>query len=439
MIPILSASEMRAADAAETAIRGTDALVAAAGMAVALEAQAMLGSCYGSRIAVLIGPGLNGADGRVAAGWLTSRGAKVDVIDVARQPAKLTGYRLVIDAAFGLGASRPYVAPTVESGTLVLAVDLPSGVAADSGDVLGSPLTADVTLALGAIKPGLLSGPGASFVGDLHFAGLGIVKSFDDALMEDRDLLGLVEQGRNDHKWTHALQVFAGSTLMPGAADLVVRGALSAGASMIRLSSRGDIAPLVNFPSEVVHARDESVEKRCRCVVAGPGLGEGAVSWLRDPLGDVEVPVVLDADGLDRSLIADCHRSEQPWVLTPHDGEFERLTGESVGANRFESVRSLARATGCTVLLKGPTTVIADPEGRLRVVRSGTPALATAGSGDVLAGVIGATIARGHPPLDGAALGAHLHGRAGAALAPYAQASHLPDAITDILRTIASS
>jgi hydroxyethylthiazole kinase-like uncharacterized protein yjeF len=188
-----------------------------------------------------------------------------------------------------------------------------------------------------------------------------------------------------------------------------------------------------------VHARDESVEKRCRCVVAGPGLGEGAVSWLRDPLDDVEVPVVLDADGLDRSLIADCHRSEQPWVLTPHDGEFERLTGESVGANRFESVRSLARATGCTVLLKGPTTVIADPEGRLRVVRSGTPALATAGSGDVLAGVIGATIARGHPPLDGAALGAHLHGRAGAALAPYAQASHLPDAITDILRTIASS
>jgi hydroxyethylthiazole kinase-like uncharacterized protein yjeF len=305
--------------------------------------------------------------------------------------------------------------------------------------VLGSPLHADVTLTLGAVKPGLLSGPGTAFVGELHFAGLGIVKEFDDALVEDNDLLGLVEQGASDHKWSHAIQVFAGSTLMPGAADLVVRGALSAGASMIRLSSRGDIAQLVDLPPEVVHADDETIERRCRCVVAGPGLGKGATQWLGAPLGDVEVPVVLDADGLDRSLIAKLGDDHQPWVLTPHDGEFERLTGEPVGANRFEAVRSLARATGCVVLLKGPTTVIGDPKGRIRVVRSGTPALATAGSGDVLAGMIGATIARGHNPLDAAALAAHLHGRAGAALAPYAHAAQIPDAVTNILRLVTNA
>ena len=428
---------MRAADAAETKIRGTDALVAAAGMAVALEAQAMLGSCYGARVGVLVGPGLNGGDGRVAAAWLTSRGAKVDVIEVAHQPERLAGYALVIDAAFGLGASRPYVAPGIQAGTLVLAVDLPSGVEADTGEVLGSPLHADVTLTLGAVKPGLLSGPGTEFVGELHFAGLGIVKEFDDALLEDRDLLGLIEQGTSDHKWTHALQVFAGSSLMPGAADLVVRGALSAGASMIRLSSRGDIAPLVDLPPEVVHAADGTIERRCRCVVAGPGLGDGATQWLGGPLGDVDVPVVLDADGLERSLIAQRRGDGPPWVLTPHDGEFERLTGAPVGTNRFEAVRSLARATGCVVLLKGPTTIIADPNGRLRVVRSGTPALATAGSGDVLSGMIGATIARGHDPLNAAALAAHLHGRAGAELAPYARASQIPDAVTDILHLVA--
>jgi NAD(P)H-hydrate epimerase len=439
VIPILSIADMRVADAAETKRRGTDALVAAASTAVALEAQAMLGSCYGSRIGVIVGPGLNGADGRGAAAWLKSRGARVDVIEVAEQPAHLEGYRLVIDAAFGLGTSRPYVAPGVSEHTLVLAVDLPSGVEADTGDVLGSPMRADVTLTLGAVKPGLLDGPGAAFVGELHFAGLGIVKEFDDALIEDRDLLRLIIQDVHDHKWSHALQVFAGSTLMPGAADLVVRGALSAGASMIRLSSRGDVASLVDLPPEVVHAGDESIERRCRCVVAGPGLGDGATKWLAGPLADADVPVVLDADGLDRTLIAQRPAEGPLWVLTPHDGEFQRLTGSPVGSSRFDAVRTLARDTGCVVLLKGPTTVIAEPGGRIRVVRSGTPALATAGSGDVLAGMIGATIARGHAPLDAAALAAHLHGRAGAALAPYAHASQIPDAVTKILHLITES
>ena len=436
MIPILSATQMRQADALAVQARGSDALVAAAGTAVALEAQSMLGSCYGSRIAVLVGPGLNGADGRVAAAWLRSRGAKLDVIEVASQPKELRGFALVIDAAFGLGCSRPYVAPSVHGETFVLAVDLPSGVDSDNGELLGSPMPADVTMAVGALKPAHVTGPAATLCGQLRFAGLGIVQHFDDGLIDDGDLATLIQRKVSDHKWTHAIQVLAGSTLMPGAADLVVRGALAAGASMIRLSSRGDVAELVDLPAEVVRSEEATIEKRCRCVVAGPGLGADGVDWLRERLVDVSVPVVLDADGLNRSLIGSKTSNEQPWVLTPHEGEFERLTGEPLPANRLEAVRSLARDTNCVVLLKGATTLIADRDGRVRVVRSGTPTLATAGSGDVLSGVIGATIARGHDPLEAAALAAHLHGRAGAALPVYASASDIPMAIEDIIAAL---
>ncbi|MGB8196889.1 MAG: NAD(P)H-hydrate dehydratase, partial [Acidimicrobiales bacterium] len=400
-----------------------------------LEAQSLLGSCYGSRVAVLVGPGLNGADGRVAAAWLDARGAKVEVVEVAHQPKELRGYSLVIDAAFGLGCSRPYVAPSVAVGTLVLAVDLPSGVEADTGELFGSPMRADVTLALGALKPAHVTGPAAAFCGRLRFAGLGIVQRFDDGLMEDSDLSVLIQRATTDHKWTHAIQVLAGSTLMPGAADLVVRGALAAGASMIRLASHGDVAQSVDLPAEVVRSDSATVEPRSKCVVAGPGLGTDALDWLRERLSDVAMPVVLDADGLDRTLVPST-QSHARWVLTPHEGEFVRLTGVALPANHLDAVRSLARELDCVVLLKGATTIIADRDGRVRVVRSGTPTLATAGSGDVLSGVIGATIARGHDQLEAAALGAHLHGRAGASLPDYASASDIPAAISDIIASL---
>ncbi len=436
MIPILTTAQMREADALAVRAVGAENLVAAAGTAVALEAQAILGSCYGSRVAVLVGPGLNGSDGRVAAAWLRSRGAKVDVIEVANQPAELRGFALVIDAAFGLGCSRPYVAPRVVGATLVLAVDLPSGVDSDTGSLLGAPMPADVTMALGALKLAHVTGPASALCGQLRFAGLGIVQHSEDGLVDDGDLAALVQRDTSDHKWTHAIQVFAGSTLMPGAADLVVRGALAAGASMIRLASRGDVAELIDLPAEVVRSDDAAFEPRSRCVVAGPGVGADGGEWLAERLAGVRVPVVLDADGLQRPLI-DAKTSDQPgWVLTPHEGEFVRLTGAALSADRLDAVRSLARDTGCVVLLKGATTLIADRDGRVRVVRSGTPTLATAGSGDVLSGVIGATIARGHDPLDAAALGAHLHGRAGASLPVYASSSDLPMAIEEIIAAL---
>jgi hydroxyethylthiazole kinase-like uncharacterized protein yjeF len=170
--------------------------------------------------------------------------------------------------------------------------------------------------------------------------------------------------------------------------------------------------------------------------VAGPGLGTDSLEWLRERLGDLSMPVVLDADGLDRTLVPSTTSNEARWVLTPHEGEFVRLTGEPLPADHLAAVRSLARALDCVVLLKGATTTIADRDGRVRIVRSGTPTLATAGSGDVLSGVIGATIARGHDQLEAAALGAHLHGRAGASLPVYASASDIPPAISEIIASL---
>ena len=433
MIPLLTTSQMREADVVATSSRGTDALVRAAGTAVALEAQRMLGSCYGSRVAVIVGPGLNGADGRVAARWLMDRGAKVRLVEVADQPSVLEGFDLVIDAAFGLGCTRAYDAPSVTPGTLVLAVDLPSGVDTDTGAVLGAPLRADVTVALGAMKPAHVDGESVAYMGEVRFAGLGIVRHFDDGVLDDGDLAQMIEVDRNDHKWDHAVQILAGSTQMPGAAELCVRGAIAGGASMVRLASRSSLSGQVSLPPEVVHATETSVDRRCRAVGAGPGLGEGAAEWLAERLDGVSVPVVLDADGLDRSLLREAPSDDRRWVLTPHEGEFVRLTGEPLGSSRIAAVRALARDTGCVVLLKGPITLIAHPSGKLRVVRSGTAALATAGSGDVLTGLITASIARGHDPFTASALAAHLHGRAGAALSVYAPASDLAGSTTAIL------
>ncbi|MHB1210134.1 MAG: NAD(P)H-hydrate dehydratase [Acidimicrobiales bacterium] len=437
MIPILTSGEMRAEDAVAVARRGSESLVRAAGTAVALTAKEMLGGCYARRVAVVVGPGLNGADGRVAAEWLSARGSKVDIIEVQHQPTLLRGFDLVIDAAFGLGCSRPYVAPEITSGTKVLAVDLVSGVNADTGDIMGSPFAADVTLALGALKHAHLTGPSAVLMGNLRFAGLDIVASYRDGLMEDRDLVGMVVRDHDDHKWSHAVSALCGSPLMPGAADLVVRGAIVGGASMVRLESNGMIGDLVRLPSEVVHVDDAIVDPRSKVVVAGPGLGRDAVQWLRSRLDQARVPVILDADALHQELFMQRDRDRAHWLLTPHEGEFHRITQSPVPANRIEAVRSLAHESGCVVLLKGPITLLCDPNGTLRAVNSGTPALATAGSGDVLAGLIAGAVARGHDVLSAGALSAHLHGRAAAALTPYAPASALLVEIPKILEAVA--
>jgi NAD(P)H-hydrate epimerase len=372
----------------------------------------------------------------VAGAWLKYRGAHVDIIEVSKQPENLRGFHLVIDAAFGVGCSRPYRAPTVTEDTLVLAIDVPSGVNADTGELFGSPLVADVTVAIGACKPAHVTGPAQAYVGNLRFVDLNLADDARDGIVEDSDMLVLGSSREDDHKWKYALSVYAGSPLMTGAAELVVRGALAAGASMVRLQSHGDVVSSASFPPEVVHATGTEFDERSRAVVAGPGLGGDAHEWLVDRLQRVVAPLVLDADALDRSLLESL-RSSAARVLTPHAGEFERLTGNPIPANRLEVVRELSRDLDCVVLLKGPTTYVAKPSGEMRIVCSGTSALATAGSGDVLAGMIGATIARGHPPFVAAALAAHLHGRAGARLPTYAPASRIFEDVTAILDELA--
>lgn len=437
MIPLVSVEVMRECDRRAVARHGVEALVRAAGVAVAAQAKQMLGPLYGRRVAVVVGPGLNGADGRVAAGVLRARGCRVDVITVAQQPRQLPHYDLVIDAAFGLGCRRAYDAPRVSAGTRVLAVDLPSGVDADSGRVLGHPLPADVTLALGALKFAHVDGAAAGLAGELRFADLGIVTPYDNALMTDDDLRHFVRGDASDHKWSHALSVLAGSALMPGAAVLVCQGALSAGASMIRLESMGKADKSVKtvFPvPEVVRERGPRIDPRSRCVVAGPGLGSESSSWLAERLSATVVPTVLDADALAPAVVAVAHRA--PRVLTPHVKEFERLTGEVPASQRIGAVRALAAHSESVVLLKGPVTVISSPEGHLRVINAGTNALASAGTGDVLAGMIGAAIARGHEALDAAALSAHLHAKAGTTLRTYQGASALPAAVTRVLEAL---
>lgn len=436
MIPVLSVAQMRAADARAVSVRGSDALVELAGYALGREAQRLLGTCYGKRVVVIVGPGLNGADGRVAARWLKGRGSQVRIVEVANQPRAIEQCDLVVDAAFGLGCSRPYLPPSLSAGTRVLAADLPSGVDSDTGALLGSPLRADVTLALGAFKYAHLIGPSAPFCGEVRFAGLGIVEQAEDGVVEDDDLASLIQRAPGDHKWVHAVSVFAGSPPMPGAAELVARGALAGGASMIRLATRGDASNLANLPPEVVRSSDKSVDRRSRVVVAGPGLGQDVASWLAKRLVDVRVPVVLDADGLDTNLLDEVPLAGRRWLLTPHEGEFARLSKGADITNRVGAVRAFAAQSQCVVLLKGPITIVADPLGRVRFVRSGTAALATAGTGDVLSGLIGATIARGHEVFEAAAMAAHLHGRAGERLDVYAPASALPRAISEILDEI---
>lgn len=420
---------MRTADAAGVAAVGVAALVERAGYAIAREAQRLLGRSYGRRVTVICGPGLNGADGRIAARVLRSRGCHVEILDATSTREIPTTTELVIDAAYGLGCSRPYHPPRVPTSTLVLAVDLPSGVDPDTGSLMGEPLPATTTLALGALKFAHVLEPAASRCGNIRTAQLGLDTTSSAQLMEDGDLLGFHRETANDHKWKHAVAVVAGSPLMPGAADLVCQGALSAGASMVRCTSRSELSTL-RVPVEVVRA-EAPLDSRVRAVVVGPGLGPDTQNWTVELVREVTVPIVLDADALQLDVVQSLRGHDL--VLTPHEGEFQRLSGQPLRANRVVDVLTLARELQATILLKGPTTIVASPQGEIRIVRAGTSALATAGSGDVLAGMIGGALARGHGPLDAASLSAQLHGLAGQRLRPYETASALGLLVTTAL------
>ena len=451
MIPVVTPARMAEIDAA--APEPTEVLIERAGAAVARAAVAVMGGRYGRRAVVLAGPGNNGSDGRAAARRLRRGGVRVRVISATDAPPQLPPADLYIDAAFGTGLSRPYTPP--ERGrpdAPVLAVDIPSGLDGLSGELVGGPVwTAQHTVTFAALKPGLLFGAGPSACGDVEVADIGLpiggeggdargqvgdvggeVGEFGGedgdacALMTDADIEPLPTGTGATHKWQAAALVVAGSAGMGGAASLACAAALRSGARIIHLSASADVGAVA--PAEVVRSEPPLAIAAGRFAVCatGPGLGtdDAAAARLADVLA-LGLPAVVDADGL-RLLRAPAvaatmdrrRRDSLPTVLTPHDAELEALVSARPGPDRIAAARSAAAELGAVVLLKGGPTVVADPHGRTRIVSSGDARLATAGTGDVLTGVIAGRLAAFGPErlLDRVAEAAHLHGRSAASI-----------------------
>ncbi len=418
---------MGAIDAA--APEPVEELIDRAGRAVAREALAMLGGAYGRVVNIIAGKGNNGADGRTAGTYLARRGVKVRVVDASMRPPLLPPCDLVIDAAYGTGFRGEWIAPdfAVSGGPrpLVLAVDIPSGVDALTGEAGAGVLRADRTVTFQAMKPGLLFGAGKQLSGQVVVADIGLdVSSADQHLVESADVADWWPTRASDaHKWNGAVRVVAGSPGMLGAGRLCASAAARAGAGLVTLSSpgadpsaRSEIiqhqVPVDGFDVTVLSDLD-----RFGSLVIGPGLGrqDAVLAAARRLIAQAAVPVVVDGDGIFAAAWSADGAAPLitarglPTVITPHDGEYALLEGSAPGEDRVASARSLATKLGCTVLLKGPTTVVATPSGPVLVVDHGDERLATAGSGDVLAGMIAALLAAGLPPDRAAAAAAWVH------------------------------
>jgi len=409
-------------------------LMARAATALAITIARRLPAVYGSRVVLLVGSGNNGADALYAGAWLARRGAAVvavlaaDPVQHAVQdflraggrvgmPQALRGAEVVVDGLVGIGGKgplRPAAAELVAQleGGLVVAVDVPSGVDADSGAAPAGAVRADLTVTFGTLKPGLLVA--REHVGDVCLVDVGLgLDASQVEVLEDVDVVArLPLPTASDDKYSRGvLGVVAGSPAYTGAAVLAVGGALAAGVGMVRYVGAVEEVR-VRWPEAVV-SPDVARTGRVQAWAMGPGLGLDALDVLVDVLGRPE-PVVVDADGL--TLCAEhpylLQRRTGPTLVTPHEREFARF-GSPVGDDRIGAARKLAADLGCHVLLKGAATVVAAPDGRVRVNPTGSPYLASAGSGDVLTGAIGALLAQGLDPLDAGSVAAYLHGVAG--------------------------
>lgn len=434
MQPIVTPDEMRRFDAASTVPEAV--LIERAGAAVARQALMMLGGAYGRRVLVVAGRGTNGLDGRVAARRLVRRGVAVEVVEAARvEGTRLPVVDLVIDAAFGTGFRGTWHSPD-PGGAPVLAVDLPSGVDGSTGQAGPFVRPAQRTVTFAAWKPGLLFGAGSHLAGSVHVADIGLdMPGVRTHLVDADDVRSWCRPRAFDaHKWRHAVRVVAGGPGMLGAAHLTAAAALRGGAGMVHSSSPGVVddagrpAEVVGVALQAVAWADQVVEglDRFGALVVGPGLGrrEDVMREARRLIMSAATPAVIDGDGLFalawhaegvRHLL---RQRTAPTVLTPHDGEVAVLTGQRPGADRVAAARHLASDLGCVVLLKGATTVVADPTGEALVVNRGDERLATAGTGDVLAGLVGALLSRGVAPLQAAAAAAWIHGEAARSAPP---------------------
>jgi hydroxyethylthiazole kinase-like uncharacterized protein yjeF len=452
--PILSAAAMRAAEE-RTIAAGSSVpeLMARAGAEVARAVQRLAGT---HEVLVLCGPGNNGGDGYVAAARLAEAGVKVRVAASAepRGPAAAdarTGWTgavaplpeaqpapVLVDALFGTGLSRgldddtaAHLTRLAQRAQLVIAVDLPSGVATDGGAILSDHPGAQVTLALGALKPAHVLHPAAALCGTVRLLDIGISSDEQDAVIQP---LGVPAPVADDHKFSRGMvAVVAGR--MPGAAALAATAAARIAGYTLLLGSTTD-----RLPHAIVRRRwsvDALADERIGTIVIGPGLGrdEDAAAKLHAALAS-DRALVIDGDALHLLDPARLHGRAAPVILTPHAGEFTKLFGQAQGS-KIDRARAAAQACGAIVAFKGADTVVAHPDGRTRTAARSVPWLATAGSGDVLAGIAGALLARGHVPFSAATEAVHLHieaaRRAGPAFIADELAAALPRALAQPL------
>jgi hydroxyethylthiazole kinase-like uncharacterized protein yjeF len=430
---------------------------AAAGLAaVAARVLREAGGVYGARVALLVGVGDNGGDALYAGALLARRGAHVDAVlmDPARVHAgglaaltaaggrvgtgsALDDADLIMDGMLGIGgkgglrgAAAALAEAAAAAGAPILAVDLPSGVDADTGEVSGTTVRAHVTVTFGAYKPGLLIDPAAEHAGVVEFVDIGLsdlpAQAAVEALQAD-DVAALLPapQHETDKYGRGVVGVACGSERYRGAGLLAVGGALRAGVGAVRYSGPAEIGAelLRRWPELLIEGELPAYSGRVQAWVCGSGFEHDDVYAARRTWQVVEsgLSAVLDAGALSyfgpeggkhavKAALGPHH------VLTPHAGEAARLLGverAQVEARRLDAVRRLADSFRATVLLKGTTTLVAEPGGAaVRANPTGTPALATAGSGDVLAGLVGGLLAAGLRPLDAASVGAYLHGLA---------------------------
>ncbi len=474
---------------------------AAAGLASVCAAllRAAPGHVYGARVVVLAGRGDNGGDALYAGALLARRGAAVTAIaagstvhpggtaalreaggrvsspaDVSYADAvpaahPIAGADLIVDGLLGIGGRgglrEPFASLAAEAetarqaGATVVAVDLPSGIDADTGAVEGPAVRADVTVTFGAIKPGLLIDPGAGHAGTVELVDIGLgpyLETEPAASAPQRDDVRelLPRPGAESDKYRRGvLGLLAGSDRFTGAVLLSAGGAVHGGAGMVRVVTTQIAAVLVRqkWPETVVTVHPDEGDwdllgsvGRVQAWVAGPGMGTGpdAVARLTAILR-TDLPVLVDADGLTiLSQHQDLLPRLAPTLITPHAGELARLLGTdpaSVEARRLEHARRAAAQLGVTVLLKGSTTVIVSPDtGPVLVNPTGTPWLATAGSGDVLSGLAGALLGQGLAPAQAGLAGAYLHGLAGrlAAAGPGDRTAQAPIGASDLVRAL---
>ncbi len=425
---LLTPAQMAKADALAG---NTDALMQAAGRAVA---RGIMQRCTKTPVLVLAGPGNNGGDGRIAARYLAQEGWPARVLDFREAtPEEVARAGLVIDAVFGAGLSRDLDARTIallRAARRIVAVDVPSGLDGGTGQIRGFAPQAEFTVTFVRKKPGHLLFPGRALCGEVLLRDIGMADAIIGQVRPDTwengpALFRLPQRSAMGHKYSNGDVTILSGTL-PGAARLAAMAARRAGAGMVSIAAE-DAAPL---PEAGIMLRREPldellVDTRRKTWVVGPGLGvEAAGRKLARLLAGGGLAIVADADALT-ACAGVPEKLRGVSVITPHEGEFTRLFGP-LGQDKLAAARRAAALTGAVVVLKGPDSVIAAPDG-VAAINTNAPAwLATGGTGDVLAGLIAALLARGMAPFAAACAGVWLHGKAASQAGPGMLAEDLP-------------